>query len=187
VHQHQRDPELADVCAETGAALVLMHTRAPPKVKRLDRTFDGRIAADVRTLLAELIELARARGVRVEQLMLDPGPDFSKTPAQTVEVLRALDSLHEFGRPLLLAISRKDFIGALTGRPPRERLAGTLAALEHGIDAGAQMARVHDVAAAADYISVREALSGEADVDPSLLLDESLRRERGARPDRRSR
>ena len=60
-----------------------------------------------------------------------------------------------------MAISRKDFIGALTGRAPRERLAGTLAALAHGVDAGAQIFRVHDVAAAADFLKVRAALAGE--------------------------
>jgi dihydropteroate synthase len=174
-----RDPELADVCAETGAALVVMHTRAAPKVKLLDRSLDGRVVEDVRAFLADRIELACARGMRLEQLMLDPGPDFTKTPAQTVAVLRALGGLHEFGRPLLLAISRKDFIGALTGRSPRERLGGTLAALGQGIEAGAHVARIHDVDVAADYIRVQQALSGAVEVDPSLLLQDSLRRERG--------
>jgi dihydropteroate synthase len=178
-----RDPELADVCAETGAALVVMHTQAPPKVKLLDRSLDGRVVEDVRAFLAERIELACARGMSAEQLMLDPGPDFSKTPAQTVAVLRTLGGLHEFGRPLLLAISRKDFIGALTGRAPRERLGGTLAALGQGIQAGAHVARIHDVSAAADYIRVEQALSGAVEVDPSLLLQDALRRERGAASD----
>jgi dihydropteroate synthase len=173
-----RNPELADVCAQTGAGLILMDTLAPPKVKLLDRSRDGRIAAEVRAGLAAQIDLACARGVRPEQLMLDPGPDFSKTPSQTIEVLRALGDLHDFGRPLLLAISRKDFVGALTGRAPRERLAGTLAALGHGIEAGAHVARVHDVAAAADYIRVHAALSGELPVASDLRLDESLRRQR---------
>ena len=68
-----------------------------------------------------------------EQLMLDPGPDFGKTPSQTVEVMRALGRLRAFERPLLLAASRKDFIGAITGRPPRQRLAGTLAAIAQGV------------------------------------------------------
>ena len=95
-----------------------------------------------------------------EQLILDPGPDFAKTPAQTIELLAQVGRLHELGRPLLMAISRKDFIGALTGRPPRERLPGTLAALAHGVDAGAQIFRVHDVAAAADFLRVRAALAG---------------------------
>ncbi|MGO9973686.1 MAG: dihydropteroate synthase [Solirubrobacteraceae bacterium] len=171
------DPELADVCAATGAALILMHTRAAPKQKLLDPSLDGRIVADVQQLLAERIELALTRGVRFEQLMLDPGPDFGKTPWQTIEVMRALPELHRFKRPLLLAISRKDFVGALTGRAPRARLAGTLAALEHGIRAGAHMARLHDIAAAADFLAVREALSGERAIDPRLRLQDSLRRE----------
>jgi dihydropteroate synthase len=170
-----RDPELADVCARTGAALVLMHTRAAPKQKLLDRSYDGRIVADVELMLGERIELACARGVAPEQLMLDPGPDFAKTPAQTVDVLRSLRRLHAFGRPLLLAISRKDFIGAITGRPPRERLAGTLAALGHGIRAGAHMVRIHDVSAAADFVAVDAALSGAAEVDPALRIDDALR------------
>jgi dihydropteroate synthase len=170
-----RDPELADVCAETGAGLVLMHTRAAPKQKLHDPAYDGRIVLDVRAFLRERIELATGRGVEFEQLMLDPGPDFAKTPSQTIEVLRELGSLHEFGRPLLLAVSRKDFVGALTGRAPRERLAGTLAAVAHGVQEGAHVLRVHDVAATADFLAVRAALAAESDVDSSLRLVDELR------------
>jgi dihydropteroate synthase len=171
-----RDPELAEVCAQTGAGLVLMHTRAAPKKKLLDRSYDGRIVADVRSFFGERIELSLARGVAFEQLMLDPGPDFGKTPAQTVDVLRHLGDLHDFGRPLLLAVSRKDFIGAVTGRPPRARMAGTLAAVAHGVEAGAHVLRVHDVAETADFLAVRAALEGETEVDAGLLLAEDLRR-----------
>jgi dihydropteroate synthase len=175
-----RDPELAEVCAETGAALVLMHNRAEPKQKLLDRSLDGRVAADVEEFLGQRIELALSRGIAFEQLMLDPGPDFGKTPAQTVEVLRSLERLHELGRPLLLAVSRKDFVGAITDRPPRARLAGTLAAVAHGVDAGAHMLRVHDVDEVAGFLAVRAALRAEADVDPALRLADELRRERGS-------
>jgi dihydropteroate synthase len=170
-----RDPDLADVCAETGAGLVLMHTRAAPKQKLLDPGLDGRAAEDVSAFLRERIELALSRGVEFEQLMLDPGPDFSKTPAQTVEVLRALGDLHALGRPLLLAVSRKDFLGAITGRPPRERLAGTLAAVAHGVDAGAHVLRVHDVAEVAEFLAVRAVLAGEAELDPGARLADRLR------------
>jgi dihydropteroate synthase len=172
-----RDPELADVCAGTGAGLVLMHTRTAPKQKLLDPTLDGLVGADVKRFLRELIAVAMAHGVAFEQLMLDPGPDFGKTPAQTVEVLRELSGLHALERPLLLAVSRKDFIGAITERPPRERLAGTLAAIGHGVDAGAHVLRVHDVADVADYLAVRAALEGEAELRSELLLAEDLRRE----------
>lgn len=172
-----RDPELADVCAQTGAGLVLMHTRAKPKEKLLDPELDGRVVADVEGFLRERIELAVGRGVAPQQIVLDPGPDFGKTPAQTVDVLRALPALHALGRPVLLAVSRKDFIGAITRRPPRERLAGTLAAIGHGVEAGAHILRVHDVSAAADFLAVRAALAGEAPVDSELRLPVDLRRQ----------
>jgi dihydropteroate synthase len=174
-----RDPGLAEVCAQTGAGLVLMHTVAAPKQKLLDPSLDGRIVDDVQQFLSAKIETACARGVAFEQLLLDPGPDFSKTPAQTVAVLRALSGLHALERPLLLALSRKDFIGALTSRSPRERLAGTLAAVGFAVDAGAHVLRVHDVPAVADYLAVRAALEGQVEVDPSLRLVDELRWEQG--------
>ena len=172
-----RDPELADVCAETGAALVIMHTRAAPKQKVFDPGLDGRVMQDVVGFLRERIDVALAHGVEFEQLLLDPGPDFAKTPAQTVEVLRQLGELHALGRPLLLAVSRKDFVGAITRRPPRARLAGTLAAVAYGVAAGAHVLRVHDVAAVVDFLAVRAALEGEGEIDTELRLAEELRRE----------
>ena len=173
-----RDPALADVCARTGAALVLMHTRAAPKQRLQDPSLYDDVVADVVAFLAERMEVARAHGVADEQLILDPGPDFAKTPAQTVALLRRLDELHELGRPLLLAASRKDFVGALTGRAPRDRLAGTLAAIGHGVDAGAHILRVHDVAATADFLAVHAALRGDAEVDVGLALDDAIRHAR---------
>jgi len=175
-----RSVELADACASFGAGLVIMHTRAEPKRKDLPHYDD--VVADVRAFLAERIDLAVSRGVKPESIVLDPGPDFAKTPAQTVAVLRAFSSLHELGRPLLLAASRKDFVGALTGRSPRARLAGTLAAIGFGADHGAAMVRVHDVAEVADFLAVRAALSGDAEVAADLTLPASLRREPQAAP-----
>jgi dihydropteroate synthase len=162
-----RDPELAEICAGTGAALVLMHTRVPPKGTLLDPDFYADVVADVRDFLAERMARAEAAGVHPEQLMLDPGPDFAKTPAQTVAVLRRLDLLHTLGRPLLLPISRKDFLGAITGRAPRERGAATLAAVSWAADAGAHALRLHDVASAADFLAVRAVLRGDRVLDPA--------------------
>ncbi|HEV2059416.1 MAG TPA: dihydropteroate synthase [Solirubrobacteraceae bacterium] len=172
------DPELADVCAATGAALVLMHTRAAPKQRLQDPDLYEDVTADAISFLRERMALARSRGLREEQLILDPGPDFAKTPAQTIELLGRLEELHSLGRPLLLAVSRKDFVGALTGRAPRDRGAGTLAAIAHGVDARAQILRVHDVAAAADFLTVRAALRGERTVDPRLALTDEIRHSR---------
>jgi dihydropteroate synthase len=161
-----RDLGLADVCARSGAALVVMHTRVEPKGTLLDPGRYEDVVADVAGFLRERIAAAVARGVAEEQILVDPGPDFAKTPAQTVAVLRRLDAVLELGRPVLLAVSRKDFVGALTGRAPADRGAGTLAALAHGVDAGAHVLRVHDVAAAAEYLAVRAALRGERELAP---------------------
>ena len=171
------DPELADVCAAAGAALVLMHTRARPKEKTFP-VYDGPVTDDVLAFLRERMQIAAGRGVTEEQIVIDPGPDFAKTPAQTVEALRHLDALRELHRPILLAVSRKDFVGALTNRRPRERLAGSLAAIGEGVDAGASILRVHDVAEVRDFLTVRAALRGEAKVPEDLRLAEDLRRQR---------
>ncbi|HEX6621809.1 MAG TPA: dihydropteroate synthase, partial [Solirubrobacteraceae bacterium] len=104
-----RDPALAELAARSGAALVLMHTRAEPKREGFPDYDD--VAGDVEAFLRERIDVALAHGAAREQLVLDPGPDFAKTPAQTVAVLRDLDRLHALGLPLLLAISRKYFLG----------------------------------------------------------------------------
>jgi dihydropteroate synthase len=173
-----RDVGLAEVCAQTGAALVLMHTRAAPLQRLQDPDLYGDITEEVLVFLRERIALAIASGVTPEQLIVDPGPDFAKTPAQTIHLLSALGRLHELERPLLMAISRKDFIGALTGRAPRERRAGTLAALAHGVDAGAHIFRVHDVGAAADFLAVRAALTGELEPSRELTLPQELRHDR---------
>ncbi len=170
------DPEIADVCASTGAGLIVTHTRARPKEK-LHRPHYDDVVADVLSLLSERMELARERGVADDQLMVCPGPDLGKDPAQTIELLRRLPEVVALGRPVLLAVSRKDFVGALTGTPPRERLAGTLAAIGHGLDAGAHVLRVHDVRAVRDYLTVRAALNGDLDVRDDLLLADDLRRE----------
>ena len=173
-----RDPELADVCAHSGAALVLMHTLAAPRERLQDPDLYDDITGEVMAFLRERMALAISRGVASEQLIVDPGPDFAKTPAQTIRLLAEVGRLHELGRPLLMAISRKDFIGALTGRAPRARLAGTLAALAHGVEHGAHIFRVHDVAAAADFLAVRAALAHEAEAGRDLALAEDIRYER---------
>ena len=162
-----RDPELAELCAGAGAGLVLMHTRVAPKGTLLDPDRYDDVVADVEGFLCERIAVAEAAGMHPEQLLLDPGPDFAKTPAQTVAVLRGLDTLHALGRPLLLPISRKDFLGAITGRPARERDAATLAAVGWAADAGAHVLRLHDVRAAGDFLAVRAVLRGDRVLAPA--------------------
>jgi len=172
------DPELIEVCAAHGAGMVLMHTEVRPKSQLWDEGLypDG-IAAHQRRFFEGRLESLAAAGVAPEQVVLDPGPDFAKTPRQTVGALRGLDGLAALGRPIMLAVSRKDFIGAITHRRPSERGAGTLAALAWGLDHGARILRVHDVAGTVDFLRVRAALTGEREVDPGLRIADEIRRE----------
>ena len=173
-----RDIALAEVCAQSGAALVLMHTRAAPRERLQDPDLYTDVVGEVVDFLGERVEAALGQGMQAEQLILDPGPDFAKTPAQTILLLSEIERLHELGRPLLMAISRKDFIGALTGRSPREREAGTLAALAHGVEHGGHIFRLHDIAAASDFLTVRAALAGELSASRDLALGEEIRYDR---------
>jgi dihydropteroate synthase len=161
-----RDVAVAEVCARGGAWLVIVHTRAAPKETLLDPGAYDDVVADVVAFLRERIAAAVAAGVPEERIIVDPGPDFAKTPAQTVAVLRRLDAVRALGRPVLLAVSRKDFLGAITGREPAARDPATLAALAYGVDAGASILRVHDVAGAADFLAVRAVLRGERVLGP---------------------
>jgi dihydropteroate synthase len=168
------DPVVAELCGAAGAGLVITHTRVAPKTKAFPAYDD--VVADVLALLRERVGVARERGVGEEQILLDPGLDLAKTPAESIELLRRIGELEALERPLLLAVSRKDFVGALTGRPPAQRDAGTLAALEPALGLRGAVVRVHDVAGAADFLRVRAAVRGDV-VPPAGALEELLRRE----------
>ncbi|HWI75170.1 MAG TPA: dihydropteroate synthase [Baekduia sp.] len=180
-----RDPALADAAARTGASLVVMHTRAAPKEEHF-ADYGGDVVSDVVSFVAERCALAAARGVRPEQLIVDPGPDFAKSPAESVAALRAIDRLTALGHPWLAAVSRKYFLAAITGRPPAERLAATLAAVGFAADQGAAIVRVHDVAATVDYLSVREVLTGGAEVGAFDADDDGLKWIRAQTPEAES-
>jgi dihydropteroate synthase len=174
------DPAVAGLCAEAGAGLVIMHTRVRPKAKLLDAGLYGAsgddVVDDVVAFLDERLAAARAAGLPDEATVVDPGPDYAKTPRQTVDVLRRLDRVRALGRPVLLALSRKDFIGAVTQRSPRRRLGGTLAAI--GALAGpGTILRVHDVDVVADYLAVADVLAGRVEVPDDLRLSPDLRHE----------
>lgn len=177
-----RAPELAPLVAKHGAGLVIMHTAAPPKTRLQSSDLYGDVVAEVRDFLAAKVAEAVAAGVHPESIVVDPGPDFTKTPAQTVEVLRHLPELDPDGLPMLLAISRKDFIGALTATRPKERGAGTLAAIAAVGSGSGVILRLHDVAEARRFLTVLDVLRSDEPVDPELRLADELRWAAG-RPD----
>jgi len=170
--------DLMGVAADAGAGVVLMHTVVEPKTQRWDESAypEGITAHQVAFFEQRLASLAEL-GVERDQVVVDPGPDFGKTPRQTVDSLRGLPELCGLGCPVMLAVSRKDFIGAINHRPPSARGAGTFAALAFGLDCGGRLLRVHDVAGTRDFLQVWEALRGEAEVDPALRIAEEIRRE----------
>jgi len=169
------EPRLADACAAHDAGLIVMHTRARPKVKEFPRYED--VVGDVLGFLRGRAQMALDRGVRPDALVVDPGPDFAKTPAETVQILRRLPEVAALGYPVLVAVARKDFVGALTLRTPRQRLAGTLAAIGECVDGAPAVVRVHDVREVRDFLLVRAALRGEHPVPDDLHLPVALRRE----------
>jgi dihydropteroate synthase len=173
-----RDPTLARLCAAAGAGLVVMHTAAAPLVRRQDPGLYADVAGEVAAFLAERIAAAVDAGVPETAIVVDPGVDFAKTPAQSIELLRALDPVVALGRPVLLALSRKDFVGALTRQPPAGRDAGTLGAVAAVRWVPGQILRVHDVAATRDFLTVLDALAGDDPIPADLVLAEELRHQR---------
>jgi dihydropteroate synthase len=167
--------ELADVVAQHKAGYVLMHNRGRPKVRLTDANLYEDVVADVISFMDERIEWLTAAGVSQQQLIIDPGPDFAKTPAQTVQVLQHINSLLSYGQPVLFPVSRKDFIGAITGRPPRERLSGTLAAIAHTLTlTRSGIYRVHDIQEVRNFIDVWDVLQGHQELGAEVLLDRNL-------------
>jgi dihydropteroate synthase len=151
------DPSLARVAADTGAALVLMHWRAPSKLMYDAAVYDD-VVAEVVAELRESVRAATAAGVAAGQLVIDPGLGFAKRAAHSYGVLARLPELASaLARPLLVGVSRKSFMReALDGRPAPERDWGTAAAVTAAVLAGAHIVRVHAVAEMAQVVRVAE-------------------------------
>ena len=154
------DPELADAVADAGCPVVLMHSRGETADMHRHARY-GDVVREVRDELAAALARAEAAGIAREQTVLDPGIGFAKTRAHNLALLARLDELAELGRPLLVGASRKSFIGELTGAPPAERLAGSLAAAAWAARHGAAIVRVHDVEATVQLLAVDAAIAAE--------------------------
>jgi dihydropteroate synthase len=153
------DPDLAGVVAESGASLVLVHSRAKPRTQFARPQYDD-VASEVRDFLASRVERARAAGVPDERLFVDPGHDLNKNTLHSLELIRRLDVINELGLPTLVALSNKDFIGEVLDKPKRERLEGSLAAAVACVLNGARVVRVHEVAETVAAVRMAEAILG---------------------------
>jgi dihydropteroate synthase len=153
------DPEMAALCAERDATVVLMHMLGEPRTMQEDPRYDD-VVADVKSFLAERLEAAVGAGIDEERVWLDPGIGFGKTAAHNMELLRRLRELRDLGRPLVVGTSRKSFLGKVDGSAADQRLGGTIASSVLAAAEGADVLRVHDVTEMRQALAVAAAILG---------------------------
>jgi dihydropteroate synthase len=159
-----RDPGMAAVAARYGAGLVLMHMQGDPATMQ-QRPGYGNVVAEVEAFLQNRVRRALEAGVTEEAIALDPGIGFGKSPEHNTELLRSFSRMRLGSRPWWIGVSRKSWLGTLTGRPVGERLAAGLGALAYAALNGAHVLRVHDVKESCDAARVVDHLSRESNAD----------------------
>jgi dihydropteroate synthase len=153
------DGEMARVVAETGAGYVAMHMKGTPRtMQEAPRYMD--VVAEVNAFFDATLQRLASAGVAAEQVVLDPGIGFGKTPEHNLALLAALETFTKWRRPLLLGVSRKSFIGTLLGAGPQDRLPGGLACACWAVERGTAVIRTHDVAATVQAVRMTEAVRG---------------------------
>ncbi len=151
------DAELGPLCARKGAAVVLMHKRGDPLTMQENPVYDDPTAS-VREYLEKAVKRALSYGIAADSIIVDPGIGFGKRLRDNIQLIVDLAKIAAAGYPVLVGLSRKSFIGALTGRPTEDRLSGSLAANLAAWLNGAKLFRVHDVAETLDFFNVLTAL-----------------------------
>jgi dihydropteroate synthase len=152
-----RRPGALDAVAELGVPVCLMHMQHSPHTMQVQPHYHD-VVGEVLDFLGERLEAARGAGIRPENLLVDPGFGFGKTLAHNLALLARLAELRALGAPILVGLSRKTMIGQVTGRRVADRLTGSVAAALIAVQHGAQVLRVHDVAATRDAVAVLRAV-----------------------------
>lgn len=153
------DPDVVEVCARAGAALVLMHHGGQIRGRPRNPRYED-VVQEVADHLEALARKAESGGMKRSSIVVDPGLDFGKTTMHSLQIMRRLGELVDRGRPVLVAASRKDIVGETLGLPLDERLEGSLALVALAVAAGAAIVRVHDVHATARVVAMTEAVGG---------------------------
>jgi dihydropteroate synthase len=152
------DPDMAGAAVKTGAAIIIMHIKGTPADMQTGPRYAD-LVGEVKSYLASAINKAKAAGVPEDRILIDPGIGFGKTAEHNLELIARLKELAGLGCPVVLGVSRKAFIGRLTGgAPASDRLEGTIAASVLGIANGANIIRAHDVKAARRAADVADAI-----------------------------
>jgi dihydropteroate synthase len=153
----REEPELAGLVADSGLDCCLMHMLGEPRTMQRDPQYSD-VVSEVKSFLEARMAFAVSEGVPEQRILLDPGIGFGKTGVHNLELLRRLPELTELGRPLVIGVSRKSFLGTITGRPVNERVVATVAACVLAYERGAEVLRVHDVAPVRDGLAVAAAV-----------------------------
>jgi dihydropteroate synthase len=153
------EPYAHEAVATTGCAVCLMHMKGEPRTMQHAPHYDD-VTREVKAFLKEAVRKAMFAGIGRDRIVVDPGFGFGKSHAHNLELLRNLSQLEDLGVPVLAGLSRKSTIGAVTGRPVEQRLAGSLAMALLALMGGATILRVHDVKETRDVIAVWEAYRG---------------------------
>lgn len=156
------DDRMAEVVAETGAGLVLMHMQGTPRTMQQAPAYED-VVEEVSAFFAERLQFALDRGVARSRIILDPGIGFGKLLSNNLELLSQLRTFTKFGCPVLVGPSRKGFLGEITGRPVEDRLWGTASAVALAVERGAAIIRVHDVSEMRDVVAVASAIAKHVD------------------------
>ena len=167
---------IAEAVSRHGAGLILMHRRGTPKTMQ-EQTHYQNVTEDVLAQLQVILKKARDWGIDHEQLVADPGFGFSKTAEQSLELLTNFEQFKSLGRPVLAGVSRKSFLGSLTGKPAAQRDWATAAAVAVAVQKGAGIVRVHAPSEMRDVVRVAERLRGEAAhrVAPTFIGEKNVR------------
>ena len=154
----QADPAMAEVVATTGAGVVLMHMQGSPRTMQKAPVYDD-VVGEVAEFFRERIRFCRDRGIEQDQIVLDPGIGFGKLLLHNLTLLGQLETFVSFGRPILVGVSMKSFIGQVVGRPVEERSWGTAAAIALAVSKGAGILRVHDVKVMKEVVTMAAAIT----------------------------
>lgn len=151
------DPRMLPIAARSGAAVILMHMKGTPRTMQISPHYDD-VLGEVKAFLSERLEAAESCGLPRESILLDPGIGFGKELNHNLILLNNLGAFAELGRPLVVGISRKSFIGKILKLEAQDRLEGTIAAAVVSILRGASLLRIHDIQAVKQAVAVAEAI-----------------------------
>ncbi len=154
-----QEPAALEAMAAGDAGVCLMHKQGVPQTMQSEPRYQD-VVGEIKAFLRDRIGAAQAAGVARERIVIDPGFGFGKTLAHNLELLRRLGEFEDLGAPLLVGLSRKSMLGALTGQEAAYRLPASIAAALLAVEQGARIVRVHDVRATADAIKVWMAVKG---------------------------